>query len=29
MKRILRRGLIAGAVLELGVIAIFIWVMPV
>lgn len=29
MKRTLRRGLLAGAILEVGIIAIFIWVMPV
>jgi hypothetical protein len=27
--RILRRGLLAGVILEVGVIAIFLWVMPV
>jgi hypothetical protein len=29
MIRILRRGLLAGVILEVGVIAVFLWVMPV
>jgi hypothetical protein len=29
MIRIFRRGLLAGVILEVGVIAIFLWVMPV
>jgi hypothetical protein len=29
MMRILRRGLLAGVILEVGVIAVFLWVMPV
>jgi hypothetical protein len=29
MIRTLRRGLLAGVILEVGVIAVFLWVMPV